>query len=76
MKLLNSSQTHIVGSKICYVKIEFIKSSFFLRKLYKIKAKVPKINQSNNSIIEKLIYPHLLKIDNVKNKTPNVKNKT
>lgn len=76
MKLLNSSQTHILVSKICYVKIEFIKILLFLKKIKYIIAKVPKINQSTNRIIEKLIYPHLLKIDNVKNKTPNVKNKT
>ena len=41
-----------------------------------IKAKVPKINQSNNSIIKKINLPTSVKIDNVKNKTPNVKNKT
>lgn len=76
MKLLNSSQTHIVVSKIYYVKNEIIKFSFIFLIFFHNIAKVPKINQSTNSIIEKLIYPHLLKIDNVKNKTPNIKNKT
>ena len=40
-----------------------------------IKAKVPKIYQSNNSIIEKLIYPHLLKKIMLKTKHQMLKTK-